>query len=436
MKTLSFILVCFVTSMTLAAQVGHVMQGVGASNMSMGGAATANPIDISGALQWNPASISAFDNTQAKFDLGFFFSSPELSSTVPIFDNTGAPTGNFMTGTTEDDRGVSPMPSLGVVFGDPDSKHTFGLSAFGISGFGVTFPESNTNPITMPQAMGGFGEIKSNYALLQIGVSYAYQITEQLSVGVEPTIDFATLELSPNPTSDPSLAGYPSTDVTNATGFGAQFGLYFDSGNGLQLGASYKTSQEFNEFEFDNTFLDNGTGTNSFTMDYPAILSFGVGYSTDLFDVASDYRYIDYENTDGFSAAGWNPTASVQGFGWSSISVISAGIQYKGFDYAPIRVGYTFSENPISSDVAFFNTPATAIIKHAFQIGTTFEINESIALDALYHYGTSAGETSGQMYNPMFIGMNPPHGAIPGSDVSYSMTTSLFCLGVTYTFGN
>ena len=30
-------------------QAGHVMQGVGAVNMSMGGAATAQPLDISGA---------------------------------------------------------------------------------------------------------------------------------------------------------------------------------------------------------------------------------------------------------------------------------------------------------------------------------------------------------------------------------------------------
>ncbi|MDC9724145.1 MAG: hypothetical protein PSN34_15435 [Urechidicola sp.] len=32
------------------AQTGHLMQGVGAVNMSMGGAATAQPLDISGAM--------------------------------------------------------------------------------------------------------------------------------------------------------------------------------------------------------------------------------------------------------------------------------------------------------------------------------------------------------------------------------------------------
>ena len=37
------------------------MQGVGAVNMSMGGAATAQPLDINGAIHWNPATLSNFN---------------------------------------------------------------------------------------------------------------------------------------------------------------------------------------------------------------------------------------------------------------------------------------------------------------------------------------------------------------------------------------
>ena len=72
-------------------QAGHILQGVGAFNMSMGGASTGQPLDISGALQWNPASISAFDDKIIKLDLGLFFSAPELSSTVPEFNSSGQP---------------------------------------------------------------------------------------------------------------------------------------------------------------------------------------------------------------------------------------------------------------------------------------------------------------------------------------------------------
>ncbi|VAW23085.1 FIG00652330: hypothetical protein, partial [hydrothermal vent metagenome] len=159
-KLLRLVVVLFTTA--TFAQAGHIMQGVGAVNMSMGGASTAQPIDISGALQWNPASISVFDSKILDFNIGLFFSSPELSSTVPEFDSTGQPTGNFFSGTTKDDRGASPMPAFAMVWGKEDSKHTFGVSAFGISGFGVTFPQSSTNPINMPQP-NGFGHVESDY---------------------------------------------------------------------------------------------------------------------------------------------------------------------------------------------------------------------------------------------------------------------------------
>ena len=114
----------------LFSQAGHIMQGIGAVNTSMGGAATAQPIDINGALQWNPAAISAFDSRIISVNAGLFFSSPELLSTVPT---PGGP----MSGVTKDDRGVSVMPALAMVWGNKNSKHSFGAAAFGISGFGV-----------------------------------------------------------------------------------------------------------------------------------------------------------------------------------------------------------------------------------------------------------------------------------------------------------
>jgi len=410
------------------------MQGAGSVNMSMGGASTAQPLDISGALQWNTAAISTFNATSMKFDIGLFFSAPKLYSTVPEFDNLGQPTGNFFNGSTENDRGISPMPALSMVLGKEDSKHTFGASAIGISGFGVTFPENTTNPINMPQNMGGFGRIESDYALLQLGFTYAYELSDKVSIGVEPTFNFATLELMPNPTANPSSAGYPSTDKVTAIGFGAQFGIFFDSGRGFKAGASYKTTQSFGDFDFENTYLDATQGENSFNMDYPAILSFGLGYSKADFDVALDYRLVDYENTDGFSKTGWTQTASVKGFGWENISIISAGIQYKGIDKLPIRVGYTYSTNPINSDVTFFNIPATAIIENAFQFGFSYQVNDKFSLDAVYHHGASARKTSGQILNPMFTQNFPPHGAISGSEVSYDMTTDLVMVGFSYTF--
>ena len=225
MKSTILKILYLVFSVSAMAQTGHILQGTGSVNMSMGGASTAQPIDIAGALQWNPASISTFDGTIISFDIGLFSSSPALYSTVPEFNSMGQPTGNFFSGVTNDDRGLSPMPALAIVWGKEDSKHTFGASAFGVSGFGVTFPESMTNPINMPQSMGGFGRIESDYILLQIGLSYAYEITDKLSIGIQPNIDYATLELMPNPTAKPNMFGFPSADKASAIGFGGQIGF-------------------------------------------------------------------------------------------------------------------------------------------------------------------------------------------------------------------
>jgi len=429
------------------AQTGHIMQGVGATNMSMGGAATAQPIDISGALLWNPATISTFKSKIISVNAGAFYSSPELSSSLPAgMLGPGAP---GVSGTTKDDRGTSIMPAIAMVFGNPESKHTFGISAFGISGFGVTFPEEpnnplsetfdptkNSNPINYPQQAGGFGRLQSDYMLLQVGLTYSYQLSEKVSIGIQPTFNYGALELIPNPLSSPSMTlGYPTSDKASAVGYGAQAGIFFDSQTGFKLGAAYKSPQYFDSFEFKNTYLDGSAAPgNTFTMNYPAIASIGTGYSNDVIDLALDYRYVMYESTEGFEAKGWTQTGSVQGFGWKNMSVVSAGLQFKGLDKLPLRFGYTYSTNPIESELAFFSTPATAVIKNAFQVGAGYELNERFTINGVYHYGTSSGSTSGQLLNPMAVTGSNPYGAIPGTSVSYSMTTSMIMFGINYTF--
>jgi long-chain fatty acid transport protein len=432
-------------------QAGHIMQGVGAVNMSMGGASTAQPLDISGALQWNPAAISTFDNKIIDFNIGAFFSSPELSGSLPAGAMwQGSPA---VSGITKDDRGVSPMPAFAMVWVKEDSKLTFGVSAFGISGFGVTFPEEanspldgqgnqnsnfnptlNSNPMNYPQAAGGFGHLESDYMLLQVGLAWAYEVTDNFSIGVQPTVNYAALELAPNPTASPNAAGYGISDKASAIGFGAQFGMFYDTQKGMKFGLSYKTAQSFSDLEFKNTHLDNAVTENAFNMDYPAILSFGVGYSKSDFDFALDYRRVDYENTDGFAEKGWTSTGSVAGFGWKNINIVSVGLQYKGIEKLPLRVGYTYSSNPIDDELAFFSTPATAVISNAFQFGFSYPLTDNLMLNGVYHYGASDGKTEGEIMSPLNVPNNPPYGAIPGSKVGYEMTTSMVMFGVSYTF--
>ena len=284
--------------------------------------------------------------------------------------------------------------------------------------------------------MGGFGHIESDYLLLQIGLTYSYEISENLSIGFAPTINYAGLELAPNPISSPSQTlGYPNSDQATALGYGGQIGIFYQSESGFKLGASYKSQQFFSDFEFDSKYLDGSVAPDvAFNMDFPAIISVGLGYSMDMLDIALDYRMVDYENTAGFEDSGWTPTASVAGFGWENISIISAGIQYNGIDKLPLRLGYTYNSNPIPEDLVFHSVPATAIIQSAFQIGVGYEVNSNLDINLMYHHGLSDGKTSGQLLSPFLIDANNPLGKVPSSDVSYEMTTDLIMLGVSYTF--
>jgi long-chain fatty acid transport protein len=97
-------------------------------------------------------------------------------------------------------------------------------------------------------------------------------------------------------------------------------------------------------------------------------------------------------------------------------------------------VGYTYSSNPINEELAFFSTPATAIIKNAFQLGLGYEVSTKFTINAVYHHGSSGGSTTGPLLNPMMVTPANPYGSIPGSSVSYKMSTDLWMVGVNYAF--
>jgi long-chain fatty acid transport protein len=107
-------------------------------------------------------------------------------------------------------------------------------------------------------------------------------------------------------------------------------------------------------------------------------------------------------------------------------------VQYKALKAMPFRIGYTYSSNPITSELAMFSLPATAIIKHAFQFGFGFEAGKKLTLNGVFHHGTSGGSLDGALLNPGWITNTNPYGAVPGSKISYKMTTNMLMFGVNY----
>jgi long-chain fatty acid transport protein len=448
-----FVSIFSILTVSLLAQTGHVLQGAGAVNFSMGGAGTALPLDPNGALQWNPASITAFDRNELALSVAYFTAAPAVYAKVTQPDGQG---GTFdIKGKTEDELGASPLPTLGAVFAKPDSKFAFGVSAFGISGFGVDYPATTelptpdnpdfnpnaSNPLLYPQAMGGFGHLKSNYQLMQLGLTAAYQVTEGISIGIAPTFNYSSLLIKPVPIAAPSAAGYPLGEKASALGIGAQAGVFLQLPMGLNLGLAYKSNQFFNDLEIEGKYVDGSAApTTNFRMDYPAILTAGAAFTNKKFDLAVDYRFINYEKTEGFEKTGWAigengySTGAVQGFGWKNVSVVAVGLQLKMLEKLPIRLGYTYSSNPITEDNVFFSSAAPAIIKNAVQAGLSYKVTDKLGLHLTYHRGFGE-DVTGQLMNPMLITAENPLGKVPGTEITSSMHTDVVLFGVSYGFG-
>ena len=71
---------------------------------------------------------------------------------------------------------------------------------YGIAGFRANYPASTTNPILTPQpAAGGlgFGQLFSEAEFLQIVPTIAYAVSDNLSIGVSPTITMGRIAFDP-----------------------------------------------------------------------------------------------------------------------------------------------------------------------------------------------------------------------------------------------
>jgi len=414
------------------AQTGHVLDAVGPINQSMGGAGTAMPLDAMGALHWNPASISGIESTEIGFAFQIFAPQTRLSSSVRAGAfGPGVPAGS-LSGRTTSDTGISPIPSFAFVFRDPESPWTYGISGFGIGGFGVDYPGSSANPLTTPQPPNGFGfgPISSEFQLMQITPTLAYQLTDRVSIGFWLNMDWATLSVAPFSAAVPDdangdgLRTYPDgARGDSAWGLGFQAGIYYvNKENGLHLGAAIKTPQWIQTFKI-NSQNELGAGrTLEFDLDYPMIASLGVGYSGwERWKFAADLRYIDYENTNGFQAAGFDSTGAVTGFGWQSIVVMAVGAEYHVTRRFAVRTGYTFNENPIREEDTFYNVPAPAIIQHHLSAGFSYDMVHDWTLSCAVKHGFK---------NSISGAWQSPAGAIPGTKVSSELSTNSLTIGL------
>ncbi|MDR2346411.1 MAG: outer membrane protein transport protein [Planctomycetaceae bacterium] len=377
----------FVTKKSVHAQ-GVMLRGIGAVNVSMAGVATGTPIDSAGALNWNPASISALKKSEIAFGLGLIFPETRVSSSL-----------NTNSGSTEGEAGTIPNPSMSIVWRrNPNSAVTYGLGVSAIGGAAALYSADKLNPI-----LGGRAK-SSQVVIFQLSPTISYKVTNQLSIGAAPLIDLASLSINPMQLGQPLT---PGSELHNygtryAWGGGFQVGTFYDFKNHYKLGFMFKSPMWYENLRYKGTTVGAGndnpskSASGSFDFDLPLTLSLGLSY--DGFQdtiIGVDVRYFDYASTPGFDKGVIlnKGTPYVGGLDWESIWSIAVGIQKKWSDKLILRMGYCWNENPIPSRSSMLNVAAPLTIQHTISVGATYVIVRNLELSVAYAHGFKGKST-------------------------------------------
>ena len=366
---------------------GDNLIGVGAISRSMGGVGIANPLDAVSAVFANPAAmcfgpvcdISEFDFSGTAF-------LPKVSASVDL--------PGLAKFAAHSENNVYPIPAIGISIPlDAAQRWRFGLAAYGVTGLGVDYRGTSLDqslktglpapaPAEVPLVAGEY----TSFQIMKFAPSVAYQITDQLSVGLAVTLDYATLDLR-----NGSSPGYS---------IGAQPGLVYRPTPELSLGLIYISPQPST---FDQVADFNGDGNgDDLKLEAPQQVGLGIGY--EFFDhtllVEGNVKWLNWSSAKGY-----------KDFDWEDQWVFGLGAQYAlipGKLY--LRAGYNYGKNPVKEHNGWAPTDTTtvqgktmptyyyetfrligfpAVVENHVTVGMGWEISKTVSLDLGFMYGFS-----------------------------------------------
>lgn len=398
---------------------GIIFPLLGPVNRSMGGAATAAPIDAIGANYWNPATISDFEDSEISVGLDLVFPRLETSSSVA----NGA-----ISGTSVSETGVIPLPQVGWVHKTNNPNVTVGLGIIAVGGAKTNYGSSTTNPVFFPQPLG-FGQVFTEAQFLQIVPSIGLKVTDRLSIGFSPIVNLAQLVVVPNVFAAPDDAngdGVPTYPAGRGSQFrwggGAQLGFFYRGPNCWNLGAAIKTPQWIQSMEFVGSDELGGPRVDRATVDLPLLVSVGISYDGNpKTTYAVDVRYTNYASANGLGESGFAPDGSIQGLGYDDALTVAAGVQRHMSERFTLRGGYTFTSSVLEDEEAIVGVLAPLFYNHIASGGASFRLNQFATIDVAYSYIFEA-----TLDGPILTAAGP----VPDSAISTSISGHFASFGI------
>lgn len=338
-KKVIFLAIFLISILALAplalATNGTNLIGVGPMSRSMGGVGVAAPQDAIGAIFSNPAAASYgpyAPGTQADFAGTYFNPTVKGSATVP----TGNPVNPQATGSDTSDMKASTIPAIGI--SSPlSSKWRFGVGAYGVSGMGVSYKESDL-PLS--------NNLYTKLEVMNFAPSVAYMPTPDFSLGANFLVSYQNLDL-----------GYGADHGYSA---GLQLGGLYQLGL-LKLGAAYTYNQGvkhekvayFDDYDQNGQLVPNAT-LDDLELQSPQVVALGVAMEpTRSWLVELDTKWINWSGAKGY-----------KDFDWEDQWVLGLGAQFKITPAFALRAGYNYAKNPVKNHDGFNPMETTNVQGH------------------------------------------------------------------------
>jgi long-chain fatty acid transport protein len=405
------------------AQYGPVLTGVGAVNRASAGVAVANPISPSGAVYWNPATLTAFDRSEIDFGLEFLVLDTSLSSRYQAGALGPGVPATTLAGSTRSNSTVFPLPSVGLVYRPDDSPFAFGLGVNAVAGFGVDYPGGTTNPLLgAPPPLGvGVGPVTAAYQVLQVTPSVAYEVTDRLSVAAGPNVSLSQLQLAPGlfvPPDDANGDGFPTypgaTHTRTAWGGGFTAGTYYRADT-WAVGFAVRSPQWSEAHRYNTTDERGAARGAAVRFELPTVLSWGVSYSGfDRWVLAADLRYLGFARAAGFGDAAFTPAGAATGLGFRDTFAAAVTAQYRVTDRLTARGGYSYGTNPVADDRAGLNVASPMILEHIVTAGASWAVTDDFTLSLAYLHGFE-----NSVAGPLLTARGPVPGATVGTSAAF-----------------
>ncbi len=332
---------------------GDLLIGVGAVSRSMGGIGIALKTDPDSVIFSNPALMSEFERTTFTFGGTLFM--PHTKGRVG--NNT------FSTSATSEAKYFA-IPSIAVI--QPLGKNwTFGIAAYGISGMGVDYRNTDVDCNPLDGKRGCY----AIFQMMEISPSIAYRFDDSFSVGFGLDVAYGALDLGEGMSSDYKV--------------GFQAGILYKFSESLSVGAVVKSPIPFH---FNRVMrFGNSTELSDMNLEQPWQFGIGIGFKPlpDL-RVGFDVNYIKWSDAEGY-----------KDFGWDDQWVFKVGGEYKVNETFTLRAGYNYGKSPVDGRtipadpqlegaecMRIIGFPA--IVEHHLTLGVGVKLTEFLRLDLSY----------------------------------------------------